>query len=62
MGNAQCRHLQCRRHQVVQQGAGEPWSFGVLLQRLAQGVTETLCGTAQDLAFSYHESSTMQDF
>jgi hypothetical protein len=32
------------------------------LQRLAQGVAETLCGTAQDLAFSYHESSTMQDF
>jgi len=62
VGNAPCRHLQCRRHQRVHQGAGEQWSFGVLLQLLAQGVAETLCGTAQDLALSYHESSTMKYF
>jgi hypothetical protein len=37
-------------------------SFGVIFQLLAQGVADTLCCTAQDLALSYHESSTMTYF
>ena len=37
-------------------------SFGGILQLLAQGVADTLCCTAQDLALYSHASSTMQDF